>query len=200
MSTQRTITLLAAPVLAALLLAGCTAAPATDSTSTPAASESAQADLKDANAADEMFAAMMIPHHEQAIEMSDILLAKEDVDPAVADLAQRIKDAQGPEIELMQSWLEAWGSRMDGSEMDGMDHMGGGMMSHDDMTALEDADGPEASRLFLEQMIQHHEGAIVMAENALKNGENPDVLQLAQDIIDAQTSEIAEMKEMLGQG
>ena len=56
-----------------------------------------------------MFARMMIPHHQQAIEMSDMILAKQGIDPRVIDLAKQIKAAQGPEIEKMQGWLNQWG-------------------------------------------------------------------------------------------
>jgi len=71
------------------------------------------------------------------------------------------------------------------------------MMSDDDMSALEDATGAEAARLFLEQMIVHHEGAIMMAEAEVADGENPDATALAEQIIAAQTEEIATMEELL---
>ena len=80
--------------------------------------------------------------------------------------------------------------------MEGMDH-GGGMMSEDDMQALEDATGADASRLFLEQMIQHHEGAVEMAQEEVDNGQNSDAVALAETIIEAQTTEIATMKDLL---
>lgn len=147
-----------------------------------------------ANAADQMFLMMMIPHHEQAIEMSDVVLTKDDIDPRVLDLAQRIKDAQGSEIEQMEAWLDDWGMGHGG--MGGMDH-GDGMMSEDDMQALEDASGAEASRLYLQQMIEHHEGAVEMAEDAVEDGQHPDVIALAQQMADAQTAEIAEMEQLL---
>ena len=136
---------------------------------------------------------------EQAVEMSDMILAKSDVDQRVLDLAQQIKDAQGPEIETMQGWLQEWGlpspdPSMGG--MDGMDH-GGGMMSEEDMTALESATGVEATRLFLQGMIEHHNGAIMMAEMELSNGQNPDVLELAQQVIDGQKAEVTTMQEIL---
>ena len=79
-----------------------------------------------------------------------------------------------------------------------MDH-GGGMMSGDDMAALEAATGAEASRLFLEQMTMHHEGAITMAQDEVDNGQNPDAIAMAQTIIDTQTAEIATMQELLAQ-
>ena len=107
--------------------------------------------------------------------------------------AEQIKAAQGPEIELMESWLDEWGTPM--GDMGGMDH--GGMMSDTDMQALEDATGAEASRLFLEQMIVHHEGAIEMAQDEVDNGQNPDVITLAENIIASQTTEISTMEDIL---
>lgn len=148
----------------------------------------------DANDADIMFASMMKEHHAQAIEMSDMLLGKEGVDERVVALAEEIKAAQEPEIQKMEQWLEDWGA--DTSGMEGMDH-GDGMMSEEDMKALEDATGADAGRLFLEQMIQHHEGAVDMAQEEVDNGQNSDAIALAETIIDAQTSEIATMEEIL---
>jgi uncharacterized protein (DUF305 family) len=157
----------------------------------------------DVNAADVMFVEMMIPHHEQAIEMADIVLPKDDIDPAVTDLATDIKAAQGPEIDLMESWLADWGLPSmagTGGMSDGGHggHGGDGMMSADDMEALADADGAEASRLFLEQMIEHHEGAIEMAQYLLDDGENGEVRRLGEAIITAQEAEIELMRELLG--
>lgn len=183
---------------AALALGGCAA---TDGSmpGMPGMSESEMSETTaEFNAADEMFVTMMIPHHEQAIEMSDMLLSKPDPDPRVADLAQRIKDAQGPEIETMKEWLDNWGVDYDES-MSGMDmgDMGSMGMSEEDMQALESATGAEADRLFLEQMIVHHRGAISMAETALDSGQNADVLDLANQIIADQTAEIAEIEDLL---
>lgn len=182
----------------ALVLTGCTdaSAPMDDDTASSEASSST------ANEADETFVTMMIPHHQQAVEMSDIVLSKDDLDPRVAELAQQIKDAQGPEIELMLGWLEDWGVEYDPDGMSGMDHGSmdksmDGMMSDEDIAALEDADATLASRLFLEQMVMHHEGAVDMAKTALDEGQNQDVLDLAQQVIDDQTAEISEMKDLL---
>ena len=156
-----------------------------------------------ANMADVMFVQMMIPHHEGAIAMSDILLDKSEVDPEISELAEQIKAAQGPEIEQMKQWLDDWGMPSMSDSMDGMDHGGmGGMdgmagMSEEDMQALEDANGPEAGDLFLEQMIVHHEGAIEMADDVLADGEHPGVLELAENIIASQTAEIELMRSML---
>lgn len=143
------------------------------------------------NPADETFAMEMIAHHQQAIEMADLVLAKSGVDPVVLELAADIKAAQQPEIELMTSWLTDWGVAVEG--MDGMGH-GSGMMSEDDMSALEAADGAAASTHFLDQMIEHHEGAIAMAETEVEQGQNRDALELAEKVIIDQTSEIEFMQ------
>ena len=136
---------------------------------------------------DIMFAEMMIPHHEQAIEMSDFAL-KNSTNPEVLALAQEIKDAQAPEIEQMKSWGV--------SSMAHMGHMMDGMLSDEEMSALAAASGSEFDRLFLEGMIKHHEGAIDMAEMVI-DSKNAEVAALANAIIEAQRAEIATMKELL---
>ncbi|WP_420733659.1 DUF305 domain-containing protein [Brevibacterium luteolum] len=195
----RTAATAALALTAALSLTGCSTGsddesmPGMDHSSSEQAPDATTAEVNDA---DVMFASMMIVHHEQAIEMSDIVLAKDGVDPQVVELAEAIKAAQGPEIEQLQGWLEDWGADPDDHQMGGMDH-GDGMMSEDDLATLEAADGAEASRLFLEQMIIHHEGAVDMAQTQVDDGSNPDAVELAQTIIDAQTTEIQEMRDLL---
>ena len=197
----RTLTTSAGVLVAALVLAGCSTTIANDRSddANPQTATSAPADTTEANAADEMFAMMMIPHHEQAIEMSDAVLSKDGIDEAVRDLAQQIKDAQGPEIALMSGWLEDWGvdDHMMSGDTNHSGHMSG-MMSDDSLDALDAASGDEAAQIFLEQMIVHHQGAIDMAEYEVDNGHDPDVVDLAQRIIDGQTAEIATMHELLG--
>ncbi|BBX26914.1 DUF305 domain-containing protein [Mycolicibacterium chitae] len=158
------------------------------------------------NDADVMFAQMMLPHHAQAIEMSDMILAKEDIPVEVTTLAGQIKAAQGPEIEQLESWLEQWGAPTSMPEghhdMPGMDEesgMGGmkGMMSAEDMQALSQAQGTDAARLFLEQMIAHHEGAVEMAQTEVDDGQFPDAVALARSIIDTQQQEIETMRQLL---
>ena len=147
-----------------------------------------------------MFATGMIPHHEQAVEMADIVLAKDGIDERVIELAQQIKAAQDPEIETMKGWLTDWGVTYEDSGMGGMEGMdhGDGMMSESDMVQLDDANGLEASRLFLEQMIVHHEGAIMMAQLEIDNGDNPDAVDLADAIVRGQSTEVATMQDILG--
>jgi len=180
-----------ATLTALLTLTGC-AATTGGGHDMPGMGSSGSALPADVNNADLMFTTMMIPHHEQAIEMADVILDAVGIDTRVVALAETIKAAQAPEIELMESWLDEWGTGMGG-----MGGMGDGMMTDTDMQALEDATGDEASQLFLEQMIEHHEGAIDMAQTEVDNGENPDVIGLAEAIIESQTAEIATMQEIL---
>lgn len=164
---------------------------------------SGEAISEEHNDADVMFAQMMIPHHQQAVEMSETLLAKDDIPQNVADFAQGVIDAQGPEIDRMNAMLEAWGQQpMNMDDMDGTGGMGGhggmsGMMSEDDMQQLEDATGTEAAKLYLEQMTRHHEGAVDMAEQQVADGQNPQAVALAEQVIEDQEAEIQEMKTML---
>jgi len=145
---------------------------------------------------DVMFAQMMIPHHQQAVDTSDLALAT-STNPDVLALAQKIKDAQAPEIELMTSWLDKAGA--DSAMGHGMDDMGmgmGGMMSADEMTALKAATGTDFDTLYLEGMIAHHEGALEMVK-MVANSSNAEVKKLSEAIVTSQTAEIAQMKTLL---
>nr|WP_326828248.1 DUF305 domain-containing protein [Parafrankia discariae] len=150
-----------------------------------------------------MFAQMMIPHHQQAVEMAELAPGRA-ANPAVLTLAQQIGAAQAPEIETMTGWLEAWGepTAMPGTGGHGGGHGTGdmGMMSADDMAALQGASGPDFDRKFLEMMIQHHGGAIEMARTEQRDGQFPDAVALAGTIESTQTTEIETMKGLLGTG
>lgn len=160
------------------------------------------------NDADVEFASGMIPHHQQAVVMSDWAATRAS-DPKVKDLAKRITAAQGPEITLMTTWLTTWGkpvpdaydAESEGSEhgghaMEGMD-AGGGMMSAADMATLKKSEGAAFDREYLAQMIAHHKGAITMARTELADGKDADAKRLAKAIIAAQTDEINEMGALL---
>ncbi|MDO8390401.1 MAG: DUF305 domain-containing protein [Actinomycetota bacterium] len=150
------------------------------------------------NDADVAFAQGMIPHHEQAIEMSDMAL-----DPTVGagaqvrDLATSIKAAQDPEVGMMTSWLTEWGQSMEmdmnGGEMAAMD----GMMTTAEMDTLSGLTGDAFDTLWLDMMIRHHEGAIVMAQTVTASGKNPAVLELAGQVVTAQQAEIQQMQALL---
>lgn len=156
------------------------------------------------NPADIRFAQGMIPHHRQAVQMSEMLLAKPEVDTEVSALARRIRDAQQPEIDAMESWLRDWGQPIDGG-MDGMDHGGmdhggmqpGGMLTPEQMRQLEQAPVARAQKLYLTGMIAHHRGAIAMARSQLAAGQNPKAVALARDIVRTQSEEIATMRALL---
>ena len=190
--TLRTSLIAAAVLTTALTLSACgSTSPASDSPATgePTAASSA------ANTADVDFAQMMIPHHEQAVQMSDDLLAKHGTDPRVVALATEIKAAQEPEITQLTDWLTAWGADTGG--MADMDHGTDGMMSEADMMTLANASGADADRVFLELMITHHEGAIAMAQTHLDEGSNADAQALSAAIVASQSAEISVMTDLL---
>ncbi|MFC4015853.1 DUF305 domain-containing protein [Nonomuraea purpurea] len=146
------------------------------------------------NDADVMFAQMMIPHHQQAVEMAD-LAATRAADPEVKELATKIKAAQDPEIETLRGWLKEWGKPA--GDMQGMDHGMPGMMSAEDMKKLEDAKGAAFDEQFARLMIAHHEGAIQMAKTEQAQGTNPEAKELAKTIETAQQGEIDQMRKII---
>lgn len=158
----------------------------------------------DHNATDVGFAQGMIPHHAQAIEMADLALSN-TTNPEVLSLAKAIKAAQSPEIETLSGWLRQWGQPVPSIEMGSMDHdmsgmdgmMMDGMMSKADMDRLESSTGTEFDRLWLELMIQHHEGAVKMSNAEVDGGKNPEAIALAQSIISSQQAEITTMESLL---
>jgi len=165
----------------------------------PSASEASSTSSTAAqfNDADVMFVQGMLPHHQQAVEMSDMLLKKSGVSADTTALAKQIKAAQGPEITTMQGWLKAWGKSADGG-MGGMDHdMGGGMATEAEMTKFEQASGKAGEKMFLEMMTKHHQGAIAMAQMEVKNGSNPDAITMAKDIATSQETELNTMRVLL---
>jgi uncharacterized protein (DUF305 family) len=142
--------------------------------------------------ADIMFAQMMIPHHQQALDMSELALQLAQ-SPELLDLATQIRDEQDPEIAQMRSWLASAGASEDmGHASHGMD----GMLTEEQMAQLLSATGADFERLFLEGMIGHHEGAIAMAQMVLDSN-NPEVQALAEAIVSSQQTQIDYMKTLL---
>lgn len=157
----------------------------------------ASATADEGRAADVMFAQMMIPHHQQAVEMADVALGKETASPQVRELATGIKAGQDPEIEAMKGWLTKWGAPLPttGGSHEGMAGTSGqGMMTQADMDALKSAEGTSFDSRWVTLMIAHHEGAITMARQVLATTQNPEVTALAEAVVAAQTREIANMK------
>jgi len=159
--------------------------------------------------ADVTFASDMLQHHAQALSMVDMTMGH-DLTPEVAALAEDIRAAQAPEIETMSDWLQEWGEDIpetvrDHANAHGGDDMGGGtgadmpgMMTADDMAALEDATGAEFQAMWLEMMIEHHEGAVEMAQTQQADGQYKPAVDLAGEIITAQNKEIEAMQDLLG--
>ena len=161
------------------------------------------------NQADVEFATSMIPHHAQAIQMVTFTDGR-TLDPAVRQLANQVRDAQVPEVEAMADWLTAWGEEVpetsidhanaghDMSDMPSMDGDVPGMMSAEDMDALHNASDQEFEDMWLEMMVEHHEGAIEMAETEQSEGTYPDALSLAESIETSQQAEIDQIEQLLG--
>jgi uncharacterized protein (DUF305 family) len=139
------------------------------------------------------FAQMMIPHHEQAMVMSDLALSN-NAGPQVSALAIKIQSAQGPEIAQMRAMLDRFGQEEVHSHGD---HDMPGMLTEAQLDQLGMAKGSTFDSLFLAGMIEHHEGAIVMAEEVLGQTDDPEVRELAEQIIEAQRIEIEEMRSLL---
>ena len=177
---------LGAVLLAAILtLTGCT------SSQDMGTNQESMESMEFSNA-DIMFAQMMIPHHQQALDMSELALQLGQT-PELVDLAAQIRDEQDPEIAQMRSWLEKAGAPEEmGHGSHGMD----GMLAEEQMAALLSATGSEFERLFLEGMIAHHEGAIAMAQMVL-DSDNSEVRALAEAIVSSQLAQIDFMKTLL---
>jgi len=154
------------------------------------------------NQADVDFATDMIQHHAQALAIVDMTVARE-FSPELTRLAEQIRTAQGPEIETMVDWLNDWDQPVpettnahgDG-EMD-MDSDMPGMVSEEELGELEAAQGAEFEQMWLEMMIEHHEGAIEMATIEQSDGEYPAAIDLAEAITSVQQTEIDEMDGLL---
>ncbi|MEU9101365.1 DUF305 domain-containing protein [Streptomyces sp. NPDC048361] len=167
------------------------------------------------NDADVAFAQQMIPHHQQALQMARLAEGRA-ADSEVKNLATAIEKAQDPEIGTMKGWLTSWGKPLPSSpasssaspsssmgDMPGMNHGSGGpsampgMMSDQDMRDLTSAKGKDFDRAFSRLMISHHQGAVAMAKDEQKNGDNPDAKRLAGNVIAAQNAEIEQMNKIL---
>lgn len=142
---------------------------------------------------DAMFFQMMIPHHQQAIDMSTLALTQSE-NQELKDLAKSIIDAQTKEIEDMQSWLKDAGV-----SAEGIGHVGHGMtgmLTDEEFNALKNAKGSDFDKLWLQGMIAHHDGAIQMVD-MIDNSPVKDTQDFGLNVKSAQTAEIRQMQEML---
>ena len=159
------------------------------------------------NDADVEFATAMIQHHAQALAMVDMTTERK-LDPEFEQLAEQILGTQGPEIQTMTEWLEDWDQPVpqtmrdhmhsdEGSGMQGTDSEMPGMMTDDELDGLEHTGDARFEDMWLDMMIEHHEGAIEMARVEQEDGEYPAATELATAIETAQEAEIEQMKAML---
>ncbi len=146
---------------------------------------------------DQRFIIMMIPHHEGAIAMADLALTRAQ-HPEIKQLAQNIQKSQSQEIKDMQAWYQQWyGTQVpqwttgQGGMMHGMGHQGM-MGGQTDLTALKNT--KNFDQVFIQEMIPHHQMAVMMAQHLLWNTQRPEMKQLAQAIIQSQSKEIQEMQ------
>ena len=156
--------------------------------------EEAKAELPDdsPNSADLAYARMMIEHHSQAIEITELVPERAESTP-VKRLAERIAAAQRPEIAAMQGWLKDNGDdKTTGHTHETMP----GMATEAQLANLRAAKGKAFDELFLTVMITHHEGAVTMATEVKGQGNNVRVEEMADDVIAQQTTEINRMREM----
>ncbi|MFK4156027.1 DUF305 domain-containing protein [Streptomyces fungicidicus] len=148
------------------------------------------------NSADVSYARMMIAHHTQALEMTELVPDRAESSKIVR-LAERITAAQRPEIKAMQAWLKNHGkAERDGAH--GHDHATmPGMATQSQLKQLRAADDKAFDQLFLTLMITHHQGAITMATDVKGQGNNIQVEEMADDVVAQQTSEINRMRDLL---
>ena len=138
-----------------------------------------------------MFAQMMIPHHEQAISMSETAL-KKSRNQAILKLSNQIKSLQGTEKSQLAYWLKATDSSMT------MDHdmQMSGMLTTKELASLKRLTGTQFDRTFLQLMIKHHQGALEMVD-LISDSKNMEAKALAKAINSAQSKEITSMKLLL---
>ncbi|MCL8009863.1 DUF305 domain-containing protein [Streptomyces sp. AS02] len=202
-------------VLALLTLGGCDSEPKAAEESGPSvivpgkpgeanqklsAEEAARQRAEDdsPNSADVAYARMMIEHHTQALEMTELVPDRAE-STKVKALAERIAAAQGPEIAAMKGWLKSHGKSVEAEESDGHEQHAAmpGMATEAQLRKLRAADGKAFDQLFLTLMITHHDGAITMATDVKGQGNNIVIEEMADEVVAQQTSEITRMRDML---
>jgi uncharacterized protein (DUF305 family) len=157
-----------------------------------------------ASQGDKAFVQMMVPHHAQALEMCELARTRAR-DEQVADVARRIEGAQGPEILSLSSWLQTHGIEVPTSTKDATGHGAHqghettmpGMLTDREMGELRSARGPAFDRMFVKRMIQHHQGAVAMADDELTSGREQMALEMAGEIQAGQAAEIQRLREIL---
>src|SRR6266568_2290094 len=190
-TSRARITLAGTGIAAALLIAGCSSSSGGSAASTtapmanmPGMSQSRASTAPartDFNDADVTFLDMMYPHHAQAVEMAKLAPSRSQ-NPQLIALAANIEKAQAPEMTQFADLLHSFGKPAPSSMMD---HPMNGVMSQDQMTALQNSTGAAFDAMWLKMMTEHHQGAVAMSNTELASGANPDAKALARNIITA---------------
>ena len=147
----------------------------------------------DLSSDDIMFLQMMIPHHQQAIDISDLALTKSS-DSELLALAKDIRDGQGAEIVKMKAWLDGANAGMDPGHS--MGHDMGGMLGDSELAALKAATGKSFDLLWLKGMTGHHDGAIDMAA-MIEDADNDEIKSFGQAIVTSQSAQNKQMAAMI---
>ena len=187
---------IAVALIAALALALTFAGPSIRAAFSPETSTTSADGEAGHNDVDVHFLGMMVPHHQQAIDMSDVLLDSDVEDAEVRDLAQRIKDGQERENEQMNAWADEWGIDRD---MEGHSkHIANGMFPPEQLEEFEQLRGDDLRTAFLEMMHFHHAHVIKMTQGEVDGGAYEPLREMAKEMIEVQTAEMGEMEEILG--
>ena len=142
--------------------------------------------------ADIMFLQMMIPHHQQAVDISNLAM-KTSKDSELLALAKKIAADQTSEIAMMKAWLKDAGAGTDmGHSMEGM----GGMLNDAELSALNAESGRKFDLLWLKGMTGHHDGAIHMT-TMIRDASNPDIKAFGEKVVADQSAQIEQMKAMI---
>ena len=150
-------------------------------------------------ASDAQFMRGMIPHHQQALEMSRLAPDRTN-SPELLEIAGKIEAAQGDEIAFMEQWLTSRGESIDQSHAHTGHHTMKGMATEAQMASLAAASGVEFDRQFLSLMIAHHEGAIDMVEALMEqpgSAYDPTLFEFTTDVSNDQSKEIELMHGLL---
>ncbi|MEO3855188.1 DUF305 domain-containing protein [Acrocarpospora sp. B8E8] len=143
------------------------------------------------NDADVTFAASMIPHHLQTLDLTQLAGTRAH-DLWVRDLAGRVRSQREPEIRVLKGLLDNWGEQ----PLPRDQKLPGGV-TQAKMTELAAASGTAFDRMFITLMIDHHEGALALATSEQEQGAHGDAKALAGGILVTQEAELKEMKKYL---
>ncbi|AGF71201.1 DUF305 domain-containing protein [Corynebacterium halotolerans] len=153
------------------------------------------------NEQDVDFLQSMIPHNEQTIQITDVLLGKEDIDQELAGLAQQIRDTQQGQVDQMTGWLENWGEPVQPTTEEAPDvnldeNLDDILPWEEDLEQLRGASGTDASSIYIDIMTDRHEEAVDMAEEQVDSGQHAEVTDLAQTIVGNREQQIEQLDQI----